>query len=270
MRPEPSFRAYPKAPPSPQEAEAKKAVEANVQSGIAPFLLISALTLVPGVFAFDIADERIRGTMHLQTLMGVTKGEFWLSRAIFDFSQCFIISSASVVLFAAADTYLGNIETFIFMLIFFMACLPLTYLLQYSSDTPQKAVSSAGSFFLLSGILGYVPFFILSFPGLNASSSLINLIKWVGLLISPTGCLGIGLKALIECAYNNVSPFGPEKGSAQKEFFVMLGHLVFWPFALMAYERVKMLGIGSSQLEAANNIFCRCSCFSKRRPHRRW
>ena len=39
-RPEPSFRAYPKAPPSPQEAAIKKQVEANVQSGIAPMLLI--------------------------------------------------------------------------------------------------------------------------------------------------------------------------------------------------------------------------------------
>ena len=97
--------------------------------------------------------------------MGVTKGEFWLSRALFDFTQCFVISSVSVALFAAADTYIGNIETFVFLLIFFLACLPLTYLLQYSQIRRKRLCRrSAPSFFLLTGILGYLPFFILTFP----------------------------------------------------------------------------------------------------------
>ena len=55
-----------------------------------------------------------------------------------------------------------------------------------------------------------------------------------------------------------------EKGSAQKEFFVMLGHLVFWPLVLMAYERLKMKNIGSTFFEAANNLFCRCTLLRRR------
>ena len=163
----PNFESYPKMPKTPEEQKIRDQVKMQIQSGIAPIMLIFSLPVAAALFAFDVAEERIKGTTHLQTLMGVKMHEMWFARFIFDYSQTFLVSSITVALFAAADTYLGNIETLIFLCVFFGACLPVAYMIQYTADTPQKAIGAVSTFFLITGILGYLPFYILNFPGID-------------------------------------------------------------------------------------------------------
>jgi len=184
--------------PLPTTARQNLISQLQIAFYAAIFLLIP-LSYAPAAFAPFYVMEKARKSHHLQLVSGVGPLAYWISAFVWDILSlsvlnCFIMIVFGVFSQNSAIVFMHNAESAfasaVLMQIYFMANLPLTYILSKGFQNPSNAQVSIMGIHFLTGFCGQLICFVMKgIPRTHKTGQyLANALR-----IFPAFCVGDGL-----------------------------------------------------------------------------
>jgi hypothetical protein len=186
-------------PPSSETELFMVQLKAQIQASIAPLFLALGIANIGSYVLVALVEEKELGLRHLQTLMGITTFEYWSCRFLWDIISFQLTLALGISMLAIAGSSLACVESWVLMVCFLWAILPLAYFL--SSFLTKKQAASSFGYFTLFFMVTYLANTVVATlpPNVQVSPHVLPALKWISILLVPHAGLGLGLRAVLLC-----------------------------------------------------------------------
>lgn len=160
------------------------------------FSMLFGMAFLTSSFCYFLIRERQTGAKHLQVVSGVGPFSFWLASFAWDLVNYLIPCLALLIVFAAfqvaAYTDDNNLGLVLLVLVVFgIAVIPYTYILQFLFTTPATGFVVIIILAIISGLFTMLTVFIMRIPFLNVVD-VAEALDWTFMVVFPHYCLGMG------------------------------------------------------------------------------
>uniref|UniRef100_A0A6P8HMV1 ATP-binding cassette sub-family A member 3-like isoform X2 n=1 Tax=Actinia tenebrosa TaxID=6105 RepID=A0A6P8HMV1_ACTTE len=183
------------------------------------FNVLFGMAFLASSFVVFLVQERSNKAKHVQFVSGIDPLSYWTSAYVWDLINYLVPALSLLILLAAFDVpaYNGpNLGyTFLLLMIYGWAIIPLMYLFSFVFTTAVYAFVVLTIFNIVTGLATLMTVFILEIPGVGERDAA-NVLKWV-FLILPNYCLGQGLGDIFN-NYNTLSVFNQAMRECKEMF----------------------------------------------------
>jgi len=231
---QPRLKQFPKAPKTEEELQVERLVAAQISTitGTVPFVL--GMLFLFSTMAYTVAEDNEKNIKQLQVLMGISPSEYWAAEILWDLIFFCIVMVLPVVVMFWLESPLGNPGVIVYLLLFFASWIPIIYSLASIFSKATTAQSMAFIIPMMFFFVTYIPYIIISIPGLDVvSSTTLDALRILFCFFPPCG-LAFGLRAVILGNAYGYSPFAmtvDEETASQFNFLPV--ETGFWPMVIM-------------------------------------
>ncbi|KAK7486553.1 hypothetical protein BaRGS_00022219, partial [Batillaria attramentaria] len=183
--------------PKDEVAAAKDSMTQALALGFSiGFSMLFGMSFLTASFSYFLIRERQCGAKHLQVVSGVGPFAFWLASFAWDMVNYLIPCLVLLVVFAAfqVEAYTSDDNmalVFLVLVVFGLAVIPYTYILQFIFVTPATGFVVIIILAIISGLFTMLTVFILRIPSLDLVD-VAEILDWIFMVVFPHYCLGMG------------------------------------------------------------------------------